>query len=156
MSDLIDSGWAAWLPYELSAGLEAIAGGARPRRAFRDQLRAGPDEEARERWERFLLVAPSRIDIPPSADGLDEETVYELLAELGLVEGEPRRPVRAEAVELVLSLDEEDLRELERIRMAREVGAIATELPAIGTLTAGRNDPCPCGSGKKFKRCHGA
>jgi uncharacterized protein len=19
----------------------------------------------------------------------------------------------------------------------------------------GRNDPCPCGSGKKFKRCHG-
>jgi uncharacterized protein len=22
--------------------------------------------------------------------------------------------------------------------------------------TPGRNDPCPCGSGKKFKRCHGA
>ena len=21
--------------------------------------------------------------------------------------------------------------------------------------TAGRNDPCPCGSGKKYKRCHG-
>ena len=21
---------------------------------------------------------------------------------------------------------------------------------------AGRNEPCPCGSGKKFKRCHGA
>jgi uncharacterized protein YecA (UPF0149 family) len=21
---------------------------------------------------------------------------------------------------------------------------------------AGRNDPCPCGSGKKFKQCHGA
>ncbi|MYA30069.1 MAG: hypothetical protein F4Y31_02440 [Gammaproteobacteria bacterium] len=20
----------------------------------------------------------------------------------------------------------------------------------------GRNDPCPCGSGKKYKRCHGA
>jgi len=20
----------------------------------------------------------------------------------------------------------------------------------------GRNDPCPCGSGKKFKHCHGA
>jgi uncharacterized protein len=23
-------------------------------------------------------------------------------------------------------------------------------------LTPGRNDPCPCGSGKKFKKCHGA
>jgi uncharacterized protein YecA (UPF0149 family) len=21
---------------------------------------------------------------------------------------------------------------------------------------AGRNEPCPCGSGKKFKKCHGA
>jgi preprotein translocase subunit SecA len=21
--------------------------------------------------------------------------------------------------------------------------------------TPGRNDPCPCGSGKKFKNCHG-
>ncbi|MDE2765178.1 MAG: SEC-C metal-binding domain-containing protein [Chloroflexota bacterium] len=20
----------------------------------------------------------------------------------------------------------------------------------------GRNEPCPCGSGKKYKRCHGA
>jgi uncharacterized protein YecA (UPF0149 family) len=20
----------------------------------------------------------------------------------------------------------------------------------------GRNDPCPCGSGRKFKQCHGA
>jgi len=24
------------------------------------------------------------------------------------------------------------------------------------TLKVGRNDPCPCGSGKKFKACHGA
>jgi hypothetical protein len=23
-------------------------------------------------------------------------------------------------------------------------------------MKAGRNDPCPCGSGKKFKKCHGA
>jgi hypothetical protein len=22
--------------------------------------------------------------------------------------------------------------------------------------TIGRNDPCPCGSGKKFKKCHGS
>jgi len=23
-------------------------------------------------------------------------------------------------------------------------------------VKAGRNDPCPCGSGKKYKKCHGA
>jgi uncharacterized protein len=32
----------------------------------------------------------------------------------------------------------------------RQPGAVAT------APRAGRNDPCPCGSGKKFKRCHGA
>ena len=25
----------------------------------------------------------------------------------------------------------------------------------LHTQTVGRNDPCPCGSGKKYKRCHG-
>jgi preprotein translocase subunit SecA len=43
-------------------------------------------------------------------------------------------------------------------------GEPATSRPPVGTTgTAsnpyagvGRNDPCPCGSGKKFKKCHGA
>ena len=26
---------------------------------------------------------------------------------------------------------------------------------ASPTNTVGRNDPCPCGSGKKYKKCHG-
>jgi preprotein translocase subunit SecA len=26
----------------------------------------------------------------------------------------------------------------------------------VDWTTVGRNDPCPCGSGKKFKKCHGA
>jgi preprotein translocase subunit SecA len=28
--------------------------------------------------------------------------------------------------------------------------------PAPAARTVGRNDPCPCGSGKKYKKCHGA
>lgn len=27
--------------------------------------------------------------------------------------------------------------------------------PAVAEKTVGRNDPCPCGSGKKYKQCHG-
>jgi len=27
--------------------------------------------------------------------------------------------------------------------------------PAKAEQTVGRNEPCPCGSGKKFKQCHG-
>jgi preprotein translocase subunit SecA len=28
---------------------------------------------------------------------------------------------------------------------------LAADVPRVG-----RNDPCPCGSGKKYKHCHGA
>ena len=33
-------------------------------------------------------------------------------------------------------------------------GEAATLLAAVAR--AGRNDPCPCGSGRKTKTCHGA
>jgi uncharacterized protein YecA (UPF0149 family) len=29
------------------------------------------------------------------------------------------------------------------------------DLPSTGEAGPGRNDPCPCGSGKKYKHCHG-
>jgi uncharacterized protein len=32
-----------------------------------------------------------------------------------------------------------------------KVETVKRETPKVG-----RNDPCPCGSGKKFKQCHGA
>jgi preprotein translocase subunit SecA len=41
-----------------------------------------------------------------------------------------------------------------RARRAAAVGATASRVAAPAKV--GRNDPCPCGSGKKFKRCHGA
>ncbi len=45
---------------------------------------------------------------------------------------------------------EESLKSLERLLRAR---TRPLELP--GTATVGRNDPCPCRSGLKYKRCHG-
>jgi hypothetical protein len=35
-------------------------------------------------------------------------------------------------------------------------GVTITDAPAPEWLKTSRNDPCPCGSGKKFKKCHGA
>jgi preprotein translocase subunit SecA len=40
-------------------------------------------------------------------------------------------------------------------------GSLGTSLGSMGRATAavpgvGRNDPCPCGSGRKYKKCHGA
>ncbi|MGC1297783.1 MAG: preprotein translocase subunit SecA [Alloacidobacterium sp.] len=46
-------------------------------------------------------------------------------------------------------------RELEQARMAGSGGAEAPAQRRTGDKV-GRNDPCPCGSGKKYKKCHGA
>ena len=43
-----------------------------------------------------------------------------------------------------------DLHDLTR-DMRYRVDTVKRETPKVG-----RNDPCPCGSGKKFKHCHGA
>ena len=157
MQGVIDSGWAAWLPFELLEALEARAGGSAARRTLRQRLARGPSESDRERWDRFALVCPSRIDLPASANGLTSEEAESLLDQLGLLGGDP------EPVELVLTLDNEDIRDLERIRSAREIGDVGAPGPEMPSLDArfggekvGRNDPCPCGSGKKFKRCHGS
>jgi preprotein translocase subunit SecA len=35
-------------------------------------------------------------------------------------------------------------------------GAASAPVQAKRVHSTGRNDPCPCGSGKKYKNCHGA
>jgi preprotein translocase subunit SecA len=71
--------------------------------------------------------------------------------------------------------DEEEvvaLEEADRARHEQQAQQMSFQHPSAGTLSAdeelkemgvlkaagpkvGRNDPCPCGSGKKFKQCHG-
>jgi preprotein translocase subunit SecA len=59
---------------------------------------------------------------------------------------------------------EDEAREIERRQrrqqqeMKLQAGASqVTELKPVRTgAKVGRNDPCPCGSGKKYKKCHGA
>jgi preprotein translocase subunit SecA len=46
-------------------------------------------------------------------------------------------------------------RELEQARRAGAGPAEAVQQRVRGEKV-GRNDPCPCGSGKKYKKCHGA
>jgi preprotein translocase subunit SecA len=39
---------------------------------------------------------------------------------------------------------------------ASTTSAPAPKAPVAAASDVGRNDPCPCGSGKKYKKCHGA
>ena len=50
--------------------------------------------------------------------------------------------------------------EAPRPKIVATSAASTTSAPApkapVAAATVGRNDPCPCGSGKKYKKCHGA
>ena len=37
----------------------------------------------------------------------------------------------------------------------KEADSSKVTKPVIADKRPGRNEPCPCGSGKKFKNCHG-
>ena len=43
---------------------------------------------------------------------------------------------------------------LQRLACSKEVAEAKAEKGEDGKKV-GRNDPCPCGSGKKYKNCHG-
>jgi preprotein translocase subunit SecA len=47
-------------------------------------------------------------------------------------------------------------RELQQARMAGAGASAGEATQRRAGEKVGRNDPCPCGSGKKFKKCHGA
>jgi preprotein translocase subunit SecA len=48
------------------------------------------------------------------------------------------------------------LRELDAARSAGGAAVANGNAPRSTGEKVGRNDPCPCGSGKKYKKCHGA
>ena len=106
-----------------------------------------------ERWLKLQI----EIGPPPPAPGRGGTTTgpaggRPVAGSGGLVKGPaPRRSVpmvasKAAADGLVGG-------ELAAAPQASSVGAGVATNPYAGV---GRNDPCPCGSGKKFKKCHGA
>ena len=68
----------------------------------------------------------------------------------------PPRMVSTSADELEEAFMRRKRRELEQARMAGGGDAQPVQQVVRGEEKVGRNDPCPCGSGKKFKKCHGA
>jgi preprotein translocase subunit SecA len=77
--------------------------------------------------------------------------------------------IRVRSEEEVAAMEAEQQRLAERMQRqmlasggGAPTAALGAEAPAAGAAMAaadgpkvGRNDPCPCGSGKKYKHCHG-
>jgi preprotein translocase subunit SecA len=90
---------------------------------------------------------------------MDEETVEKIFK----IQVAEKRPVRRREREPELQLVHQETTGMGYAPAAvREAMAGASEpsdakrKPVRVAQKVGRNDPCPCGSGKKYKKCHGA
>jgi preprotein translocase subunit SecA len=70
--------------------------------------------------------------------------------------GHRPRQVATSVDELEEAFQRRKKRELEQARMAGSGETQTVQQVVRGAAKIGRNDPCHCGSGKKYKKCHGA
>src|SRR5262245_61941157 len=96
--------------------------------------------------EKLMSVQLQAQSMPvqPGGDGADEETDT----------FEPPLPAA------IADMQRRQQRAPQRIRLSHG-GAAPAEQQKVETVRrdaekVGRNAPCPCGSGKKYKKCHGA
>ena len=110
-------------------------------------------ESIREDTVKMMLIMPKRV--------------YEIQKRQDAIAAAKRAAQRAAAAAKSASDDEETVEQSDAVKQAlhREQVAQPTETSADGTDSVnktirkgkkiGRNDPCPCGSGKKYKKCCG-
>jgi preprotein translocase subunit SecA len=113
----------------------------------------------------YLMQIISRGDLGPAVPaGAPEEdqgggagTTVVSASRTG--DGNGRRPPRAVATsvdDLEEAFQRRKRRELEQARMAGAGDRQPVQQVVRSGAKIGRNDPCPCGSGKKYKKCCGA
>ena len=83
--------------------------------------------------------------------------IPELQQSQSVQEAEPeRQPQRPSYVESKQNPEEDRLTDQNQVAASRQdTRARQPQTPIVKDKLPGRNDPCPCGSGKKFKNCHG-
>jgi len=137
--------------------------------------RAYEDKEARvadmfRSLERFVLLKTVDEKWMDHLDAMDDLREGVGLRAYG--QKDPLVEYKFEAMEMfntmIASIQSETVRNLFTVEIAREperprkvieIGSQASSEPAQPVRhtekKVGRNDPCPCGSGKKYKFCHG-
>jgi preprotein translocase subunit SecA len=118
----------------------------------------GPDGReiaipSRSQPQRMVLQGGSSIATEAAVNGHDGHSSARSASAPSVM---PTRSPSTTIDELEQEFQRKKKRELQQARMAG--GADAGEQPVQRRTgdKVGRNDPCPCGSGKKYKKCHGA
>jgi preprotein translocase subunit SecA len=111
----------------------------------------------RVKFETVSLLAKIEVRTQEEIDREEEERRRRLMRAL--------QAQHAEAQSLLAAGEAEESAELQAAAAARAAGGATRPLPppdepqgtfVRGERKIGRNEPCPCGSGKKYKHCHGA
>jgi preprotein translocase subunit SecA len=69
---------------------------------------------------------------------------------------EQRRAAQSAVEDFTRNIQRKKDKEMAALQFAGGSGTATENKQATSDKKAGRNDPCPCGSGKKYKKCHGA
>jgi preprotein translocase subunit SecA len=120
---------------------------------FQDMMDRIEDETAR------YLFFMQRADAEPAADETPRNVPYpELWTDEPEEEEEPSMvsvTAQKSALDLTRHIERKKQKELDQLQFVGGEGTTKKQ-PVLTQKKAGRNDPCPCGSGKKYKKCCGA
>ncbi|HET7442297.1 MAG TPA: SEC-C metal-binding domain-containing protein, partial [Terriglobales bacterium] len=126
---------------------------------FEDMMKRFQEDTVRYLYLMQILGGPASGPESAGPSDAGPEAGVPVLSLGGGTDGNGRRPPRAVATsvdEIEEAFQRKKRRELEQARMAGSGEYQPVQQVVRGSAKVGRNDPCPCGSGKKYKKCCGA
>ena len=111
---------------------------------FESMMQRFQEDTVRYLFHMRIEEAPTRS---AAAAGTDDDAPQPQLP--------PRRRAATSVDDLEEQFERRKKRELEQARMAGATNGNKPQQVVRGAAKVGRNDPCPCGSGKKYKKCCG-
>jgi len=128
---------------------------------FQDMMDRIEDETLRYlfflqvRREETGLERPSPVlPFPMDEDGEEEDGDHG--QERAAVAEREKRAAQSAVEDMTKKIQRDKDKELAGLQFVGGDGSAAAKKQVINSDKVGRNDPCPCGSGKKYKKCHGA
>ena len=125
---------------------------------FEAMMRRFQEETVRYLYLMQILERPEGApgSGPEGAGGADSEAGAPMLRSGGGGNGQrPQRSVATSVDEIEEAFQRKKRRELDQARMAGSGDLQTVQQVVRGAAKVGRNDPCPCGSGNKYKKCCG-
>ena len=122
---------------------------------FQDMMDRIEDESIRILFTFTFEAGRPALPFEPGDD--DEEEQFDEEAErLEMArQQQEREAAQRQVLDFTRKIEKSKEKEMAQLQMGGDGTAAATKTIVSGDKV-GRNDPCPCGSGKKYKKCHGS